>query len=154
LIAGGCGSFDKMRTEMKCPPRHFLASAFPLLERASTSPRRQANKDLKVSEISEAQLHDIFIGARSRFSDGSRVVPVVLKGGPAHEVFLRNHVGESLDEFRNRWRKAVFTGEGAMLREFPSEASLLEYVAATPGAIGYVSRTPDGATVKILSVIH
>jgi ABC-type phosphate transport system substrate-binding protein len=113
-----------------------------------------ANTRVTVSQISETQLHDIFTGARSRFGDGSHVVPVVLKGGPVHEVFLRKHVGDSLDEFRTHWRKMVFTGEGAMLKEFPSEDSLLEYVAATPGAIGYVSRMPDGSTVKVLQVTH
>ncbi|MBV8051363.1 MAG: hypothetical protein JOZ80_09255 [Acidobacteriaceae bacterium] len=111
-----------------------------------------ANKGVPVFQVSEAQLHDIFTGARSRFGDGSRAVPVVLKGGPVHEVFLRKHVGESLNEFRTRWQKLVFTGEGAMLKEFSSEALLLEYVAATTGAIGYVSRTPEGSTVKILQV--
>lgn len=111
-----------------------------------------ANKDVGVSQITAAQLHEIFTGERSRFSDGSRAVPVVLKGGPTHEVFLKNHVGESLDEFRTHWRKMVFTGEGAMLKEFGSEAALLDYVAATPGAIGYVSRIPEGSTIKILRV--
>lgn len=114
-----------------------------------------ANKSVTVSQITQAQLHDIFTGASSRLSDGSRVVPVVLRGGPVHEVFLKNHVGDSPDEFRTRWRKMVFTGEGAMLKEFSSEASLLEYVAATPRAIGYVSRPPDdSSTVKTLQVIH
>lgn len=113
-----------------------------------------ANKGVTVSEITQAQLHDIFTGTRSRFGDGSHAVPVVLKGGPVHEVFLRKHVGDSPDEFRTRWRKMVFTGEGAMLKEFGSEAALLEYVAATWGAIGYVSRLPEGSTVKILPVNH
>ncbi len=111
-----------------------------------------ANKGVTVSQISRSQLHDIFTGGRTRFGDGTRAVPVVLKGGPVHEVFLRKHVGDSPDEFRTRWRKVVFTGEGAMLKEFVSEASLLEYVAATPGAIGYVSRIRDESSVKVLEV--
>lgn len=113
-----------------------------------------ANKTVKVSQISQGQLHDLFTGSRSRFADGSRAVPVVLRGGPAHEVFLRNHVGDSPDEFRTRWRKMVFTGEGSMLKDFASEAALLEYVAATPGAIGYVSRLPDESSVRVLEVTH
>jgi hypothetical protein len=113
-----------------------------------------ANKTVKASQISQGQLHDLFTGTRSRFADGSRAVPVVLRGGPVHEVFLRNHVGDSPDEFRNRWRKMVFTGEGSMLKDFASEAALLEYVAATPGAIGYVSRLPEASSVKVLEVTH
>lgn len=111
-----------------------------------------ANKGVSVSQITEAQVRDIFTGARSRFGDGSRAIPVVLKGGPVHEVFLRKHVGDTPDEFRVRWRKAVFTGQGAMLKEFSSEADLLQYVSATPGAIGYVSRVLEEGSVRILTI--
>ena len=111
-----------------------------------------ANRQVSISTISEAQLHDIFTGARTRFGDGTRVLPVLLKGGPAHEVFVHRHLGETTDEFRVRWRKAVFTGQGSMPKECPTEAALLEYVAATPGAIGYVSRVPDRDMVKVLKV--
>jgi len=110
------------------------------------------NKEVGVSEISSAQLRDIFIGAQSRLSDGSRAVPVILKGGAVHEVFLRKHVGDSPGEFRTRWLKAVFTGQGAMPKEFTSEGAALDYVAATPGAIGYVSRVNGADSVKVLNV--
>ena len=110
------------------------------------------NRGLSVSQISPAQLRDIFIGASTRFADGTRAVPVLLKGGPVHEVFLSRIVGDNPDEFRVRWRRAVFTGQGSMPREFPSEAALLEYVASTPGAIGYASRVPDPDAVKVLAV--
>lgn len=112
-----------------------------------------ANRSIAVSEISASQLRDVFIGARSRLNDGSHVFPVLLKGGPAHEVFLRNHVGDTPEEFRARWRKLVFTGQGAMPKEFRSEAELIEYVAVTPGAIGYVSRISDPESIRELTVL-
>jgi ABC-type phosphate transport system substrate-binding protein len=110
------------------------------------------NKSVSVSHISDGELRDIFTGIRSRFGDGSRAIPVVLKGGPVHEVFLHHHVGDNPDAFRARWRRAVFTGQGSMLKEFSSEAALLNYVAATPGAIGYVSRAGESDGVKVLTV--
>ena len=113
-----------------------------------------ANKDVSVSQISSAELRDIFTGARSRFRDGSRAIPVTMKGGPAHEVFLIKHVGVTPDEFRTIWRKAVFTGQGAMLKDFTTEAALLEYISVTPGAIGYVTRTPSRDSVKIINVVR
>jgi hypothetical protein len=57
-------------------------------------------------------------------------VPVIPKGGPLHEVFLKSHLREGPDEFRAQWRKVVFTGQGAMPRALDSEAALLESVAA------------------------
>src|ERR1700683_3891742 len=85
-----------------------------------------ANKGFSASWISSTELRDIFTGVRSRLGDGTRAVPVILKGGPVHEVFLHHYIGDNPDEFRTRWRKAVFTGQGAMLKEFSSEAALLD----------------------------
>jgi hypothetical protein len=112
-----------------------------------------ANKKVQISEIRAADVRAIFTGAKTRFADGSHAVPVTLKGGAVHEVFLKNHVGESPDEFRAQWRKAVFTGQGAMPKAFDSESALIEYVATTPGALGYVSRIPPQDKVKCLAAV-
>jgi hypothetical protein len=109
-----------------------------------------ANKGVKISGITNADLRAIFMGTKTRFSDGSHAVPVTLKGGPAHEVFLKNYVGENPEEFRSQWRKVVFTGQGAMPKAFDSESALIEYVADTPGALGYVSRISSQGGVRIL----
>jgi hypothetical protein len=112
-----------------------------------------ANKGVQISEITNNDLRAIFMGARTRFADGSHAVPVTLKGGPVHEVFLKNHVGENPEEFRSQWRKLVFTGQGAMPRAFDSESALIEYVAATPGAVGYASRISSQDNVKVLAAV-
>jgi hypothetical protein len=112
-----------------------------------------ANKGVQISEIRHTDVRALFTGEKTRFADGSHAVPVTLKGGAAHEVFLKNYIGESLDEFRARWQKALFTGQGAMPRTFDSESALMEYVAATPGALGYVSRILPQYNVKSLPVV-
>jgi hypothetical protein len=111
-----------------------------------------ANESVNIPRISSANVRAIFLGAKTRFSDGSHAVPVTLKGGAVHEVFLRNLVGESAGEFRAQWRRAVFTGQGAMPRAFDSESALLDYVTATPGALGYVSHVPPGCHVKSIPI--
>lgn len=109
-----------------------------------------ANKGVQISEINSSDLRAIFIGAKTRFSDGSHAEPVTLKGGPAHEVFLKKHLGEEPEDFRAQWRRAVFTGQGAMPKAFSSESALIEYVATTSGAVGYVSRVSSQDNVKCL----
>ena len=113
-----------------------------------------ANTSLQISEITDADLRAIFMGTKTRFADGSHAVPVILKGGAAHEVFLKNHVGETPEEFRALWRKLVFTGQGAMPKSFDSESGLIQYVAATPGAVGYVSRVSPRDGVKSLASVN
>jgi len=110
-----------------------------------------ANQSVHISEIRDADVRAIFTGEKTRFVDGSHAVPVTLKGGPAHEVFLQNHLGETPGDFRAHWRKAVFTGQGSMPRAFDSEAALIDYVAATPGALGYVSRVSTHENVKSIA---
>ena len=110
-----------------------------------------ANKSVQITEIKDADLRAIFTGEKTRFADGSHAVPVTLKGGAVHEVFLSNYVGETPDEFRAQWRKAVFTGQGAMPKTFDSETAVIGYVAATPGALGYVSRISPQDNVKRLT---
>jgi ABC-type phosphate transport system substrate-binding protein len=112
-----------------------------------------ANKGVRILEITDADLRAIFMGTRTRFADGSHAVPVILKGGPVHEVFLKKHVGEGPEEFRSEWRKVVFTGQGAMPKAFDSESALIEYVAATSGAVGYVSRISAEDDVKVLAAV-
>jgi hypothetical protein len=112
-----------------------------------------ANKDVQISGIANSDLRAIFLGSKTRFADGSHAVPVTLKGGPIHEVFLKNHLSETPEDFRAQWRKSVFTGQGAMPKACDSEAAMLEYVAATPGAVGYVSRVPPEAAEKVKLLI-
>jgi ABC-type phosphate transport system substrate-binding protein len=111
-----------------------------------------ANKNVNITEIKDTDLRALFTGEKTRFSDGSHAVPVTLKGGPVHEVFLKNHLGEGPDEFRADWRKAVFTGQGAMPKACNSESALIEYVSATPGALGYVSRPFPQSDVKYILI--
>lgn len=129
-----------------------LGLLFACLPAAAQDVMIVIHKKASISQIKESELREIFTGVRTRFGDGSRAIPVVLKGGPIHEVFLRNHVGDDPAVFRTRWRKALFTGEGSMLKECDSEGALLFYVANTPGAIGYVSRVSEGDGVKVVSV--
>jgi hypothetical protein len=112
-----------------------------------------ANRDVQISEIKISDLRAIFLGEKTRFADGSHAVPVMLKGGPAHEVFVKNYFDESPNDFREQWRKAVFTGQGSMPKSFDSESALLEYVSVTPGTIGYVSRIGPQANVKSLILL-
>ena len=110
-----------------------------------------ANKSVKASDVSAGDLKDVYSGDKTSLSDGSHVVPVTLEGGPVHEAFLKKYVGKGDAAFRAAWRSLVFAGSASMPKTFDSESALIEYVAATPGAIGYVGKDP-GDSVKKLAV--
>jgi ABC-type phosphate transport system substrate-binding protein len=110
------------------------------------------NPRVKASAISKSDLRDIFSGSSSIFGDGSRAVPVILKGGPVHAAFLKTYVGKDEAAFRATWRSIMFAGQGTMPKVFDSEAALIDYVATVPGAIGYVSGSTNHEKVKSLAV--
>jgi ABC-type phosphate transport system substrate-binding protein len=114
-----------------------------------------ANKSVKSADISAGDLKDVYSGDKSSLKDGSHVIPVTLKGGAIHEAFLKKFIGKNDPAFRAAWRSLVFTGQGSMPRSLDTEADMLEFVAATPGAIGYVSAAAGAASkegVKTLAV--
>ena len=134
----------------------FLVALVAFASLLSARPYAQvaviANPSVKATAISKGELSDVFTGASSSLSDGSHVVPVLLKQGAAHETFLSDFIGKSDAAFRTTWRSLVFTGEGSMPKTFNSEAAMVDYVAATPGAIGYVSKATEHDKVKVLAV--
>jgi ABC-type phosphate transport system substrate-binding protein len=110
------------------------------------------NSSVKITEISKADLRDIFTGASSNYKDGSRAVAVNLKSGPARDAFLKNFVGKNDAAYSAAWRALVFSGQAAMPKSFPTEAALIDYVASVPGAIGYVGAPVEHENVKTVPV--
>ncbi len=102
--------------------------------------------------VSGGDLQGMFLGKTSSWDDGSTVKPAVLADGPVLEEFLKTHVKKSASQFKTFWKKAVFSGTGTPPEEFASEAEMLAHVAATPGAVGFVSDGADTGAVKILAV--
>jgi ABC-type phosphate transport system substrate-binding protein len=111
-----------------------------------------ANSGVKASEVSADELRDVFTGDKSSLKDGSKVTPVTLKGGADHEAFLKAYVGKNDPAFRTGWRSLVFTGQGSMPKTFDTEPEMVNYVASTPGAIGYVGKDTAHDKAKTLAV--
>jgi ABC-type phosphate transport system substrate-binding protein len=105
-----------------------------------------------VSSVSKSELRDIFIGASTSLKDSMQVTPVLLKQGAVQNEFLSLYIGKSDSGFRAGWRSVLFSGQGMMPKTLDSEAAVVEYVAHTPGAIGYIGRSAPHEGVKVLAV--
>jgi len=103
------------------------------------------NPALQIAALDEEALKDIYLGRKTSWDDGSRVVVVVLKEGPSLDHLLQR-LNKSAAQFLTGWKKLVFTGKGTMPELVESEDALVALVSKTPGAIGYVdkSRLKDG----------
>jgi ABC-type phosphate transport system substrate-binding protein len=111
-----------------------------------------ANNSVKASEVSKADLRDVFTGASTSFKDGSHVVPVLLKSGAEHEEFLTAYIGRNDTAFRAGWRSLVFSGQGSMPKSVDSSTAMVEFVAHNAGSIGYISKASPHDGVKVLAI--
>jgi ABC-type phosphate transport system substrate-binding protein len=111
-----------------------------------------ANPSVAATEISRAELRDIFTGASSSLRRGIAVTPVLQKQGPVQDEFLDRYIGRSDSALRAGWRSILFSGQGVMPKTLDSDAAVVAYVARTPGAIGYVDKSSSHDGVKVLAV--
>jgi hypothetical protein len=111
-----------------------------------------ANPSVGVVAVSSEDLKSVFLGTKSSIGDGGHVSPVLEKGGPAHEAFLKECVGKTDAALSNYYRSLVFTGKGSMPKTLSSDADVVEYVAKTRGTVGYVGAGVSTTGVKVLEV--
>jgi hypothetical protein len=111
-----------------------------------------ANSSVGAESISAADLKGVFLGTKTALADGSRVEPVLVKSGPAHDAFLKEYLGKTDAALQTYYRSLVFTGRGAMPKTVGGEADVIGYVAKTKGAVGYVSDGTTAPGTKTLSV--
>ena len=111
-----------------------------------------ANASVGASSLSVDDLKGVFLATKTSLSDGSHVEPVLEKGGPAHEAFLKEYIGKTDSAFETYYRSLVFTGKASMPKTVGSDAEVVSFVLKTKGAIGYVSASAIAPGAKTLEV--
>ena len=97
-------------------------------------------------------IKEIFLGQIVKWSDSSDVSFVLLGEDEAtHKEFVREYLKRNPTQFKNHWKKMLFSGKGKIPKMLPPE-KVVEFVATTKGAIGYIGKDADLSTVKILNV--
>jgi ABC-type phosphate transport system substrate-binding protein len=110
-----------------------------------------ANPGVAATDVSKSDLRDVFTGAATDLKC-SHVTPVLLKGGAVNDEFLAAYVGKTDSVFKAGWRSLVFSGQASMPKSLDSEAAVVEYVAHTTGAVGYIGKATPHEGVKVLGV--
>ena len=105
-----------------------------------------------VDELSQETVSEIYLGTRTKWEDGQTIRVAMLKKGKTHERFTEKIVKTTPSKLKNLWKKVVFTGAGTPPKIFKNEEDLVEFVAETEGAIGYIAKETPHEGVKILSL--
>jgi hypothetical protein len=111
-----------------------------------------ANPSVGGSSVSADELKGVFLATKTSLRDGSHVEPVLEKGGPVHEAFVKEYLGRTDSALQTYYRSLVFTGKASMPKTLGADSEVVAYVAKTRGAIGYVSAQASTDGVKTLEV--
>lgn len=110
------------------------------------------NKSVPETNLSKSDLRNIFLGKKRGWEDDNPVTIVTLKEGEAHDRFCMKYTRKSSMQFKSYWRYMQFTGKGQIPKSCDSEKEMIDSVATTKGAIGYISSEQKPVNVKILSI--
>ena len=109
-----------------------------------------AHKDVKQSSIDKEVVEKIYKLLKKNWDDGNKIVVFDLKDNDNLEDSFYSYLGENHNKMKKLWLKKQLTGEGTAPKAFGSENAILEKVAETDGAIGFISAAKVTDAVQVL----
>lgn len=111
------------------------------------------NASNPLREVSRDQIAAYFLRRRSTWPNGTGVDPVDLPpDSRARSAFSREVLRRSPGDVSAYWVQEIFAGRSEPPLIKNSDAAVISYVSAVPGAIGYVQTTPGVPGVHVLVV--
>jgi ABC-type phosphate transport system substrate-binding protein len=131
----------------------FLTLAVASASWAGEEYKVVVNSANPTSSVSRDQLSSLFL-KKAPWPSGQPVQPVDLaEDSPVRRAFTSAVHGRPVTAVKAYWQQKVFSGRDVPPAEKASDAAVLAFVEANPGAIGYVSAaTPIGRGVKEVTV--
>lgn len=124
-----------------------------LAQGVDRSLRVVVNKDNKVTTLATDDLNRIFLGKKTLWDSGTRVVPAMPEEeSPAGEIFLAGTLKKSVSQFRAYWKRLLFSGGGTVPKVFRTSGQLMDFVARQPGAIAVVEASAVDDRVRVLEI--
>jgi len=137
-----------MRNLLTC----ILLALTPLA--ASAQVAVVANNSVPLTSVDETSLLDLYTGEVKMWNDGGTVVLLDLKPKSAVKELFYSYLGMRPSRMKSIWMKNMLAGEGDPPQGFDTENALLEHVASTPGAIGYVGAAKARAAAGVKTLLE
>jgi ABC-type phosphate transport system substrate-binding protein len=141
-------------------PWHFaaivLALALGLGHAAATGSEQfkiVVHPDNPVTALDAQFVRDAYLRKASAWNTGAVVRPIDLSAAFAvRNRFVQDVLRKSPSQLKNYWNQQIFSGKGVPPPEVGSTASVVRYVLANPGAIGYLPLDADAGGAKVIKV--
>ncbi len=102
------------------------------------------------ARLSIKEAEQLYLGHRTTLADGTPVLLIDLPAGTDRDHFYHMLTGKNPNQTRAYWSRQVFTGRALPPREAGSINQARQWIATTPGMIGYL---PDSALDDSVSVL-
>lgn len=111
------------------------------------------NSQNPASALPRKQVSAMFLKKVTAWEHGGKVAPVDLGAdSPVREIFTKDVHGKTVAAVKGYWQQLIFSGRGVPPPEKSSDAEVIAFVKASPGAVGYVSLQQATADVKVVRV--
>ena len=111
------------------------------------------HESVKVQSLPKKTVSDFFLKKATKWEGGAAVVPVdQLESSAVRDAFSRAVHGKPAAAIKSYWTQQIFSGRDVPPVEKKSDAEVIAFVKANPGAIGYVSESASADGVRVLTV--
>jgi ABC-type phosphate transport system substrate-binding protein len=114
------------------------------------------NEANNAASVSKSDLAAIFLKKTPRWPQGGAAAPVdQVEASAVRAAFSKEILGKSVPAVASYWQQQIFSGRDVPPPQKSGDASVVDFVKANPGAVGYVAgggAVPSG--VKVLAVVE
>lgn len=112
-----------------------------------------ANPSVSIDSLSLASARSIFGMRQVKWPDNSHIQVFVLADThPTHVALCKERLNLFPYQLRQSWDRLVYAGMAQAPTQVRNEEELVDKVAATPGAIGYIRKVKPNDAIKIIAI--
>jgi len=112
------------------------------------------NDQVAVEQLDVKTVQAIFLGEKTQWANGDRIVTVILESGSIHELFMKEILRKTPMQFTTYWNQQLFTGKGIPPHSFATIEQMIDFVSKTRGAIGYVPSSAIINNFKVVKIVE
>lgn len=111
------------------------------------------NPSVELQQLTYVQLRRVYSMRYTVWPNGTAVRVFVLpKTHQVHQQFAKKTLKMFPYQLETIWDKLTYSGVGNRPTIANSEQELMEYVANTPGAIGYIDKLDQSLNIRVLTI--
>jgi ABC-type phosphate transport system substrate-binding protein len=111
-----------------------------------------SHKSVPNRVFSRQEIKDIFMGKKLYWDDKSKIAVATMADDSSNSAFLQAYLEQNPKQYNGYWEKRIFTGDKDVPKRVKTAKSMIDYIASTRGAVGFIDAPNAPANVNVLKV--